>query len=56
MCLKSWGLIIKEEKEAKAIELKENTIKEASFVTAQTFAGYGRGIWECIRRLIGSIL
>ena len=32
MCLKSWGLIIEEEKEAKDIKLKENIIKEARFI------------------------
>jgi hypothetical protein len=32
MCLKSWGLIIEEEKEAKVKELQENTIEEATFI------------------------
>jgi hAT family protein len=32
MCLKSWGLIIEEEKEAKAIELEENIREEARFI------------------------
>lgn len=32
MCLKSWGLIIEEEKEAKAIDLEENIREEARFI------------------------
>jgi hypothetical protein len=32
MCLKSWGLIIKEQKEAKDKELEENIKEEARFI------------------------
>ena len=32
MCLKSWGLFIEEEKEAKALELEENMREEARFI------------------------
>ncbi len=32
MCLKSWGLIKEEEKEAKDINKEENTIEEARFI------------------------
>jgi len=32
MCLKSWGLFIDEEKEAKAKELEGNTIEDARFI------------------------
>ena len=32
MCLKSWGLIIEEEKEAKAKELEENIEEEVRFI------------------------
>jgi len=35
MCLKSWGLFIEEEKEAKALELEENIREEARFMLVE---------------------